>query len=119
MSICFNFATQRLKAGGAALVVLLSLIAAPASHAQAAQPMRAFSAGSLMFGMSPEQAAAVLGVPLTYVRGRAGDELFLAIPDVKGSALSMRSDALYLQFRHGRLSGWKGDWGTAKPLVGW
>jgi hypothetical protein len=76
-------------------------------------------AGALTFGMSPEEAATALGVPLTYVRGRAGNELFLAIPNVKGSALSIRSDALYLQFRRGRLAGWKGDWGTAKPWVGW
>jgi hypothetical protein len=49
------------------------------------------------------------------VRGRPGNELLLAIPNVKGSALSIRSDALYLQFRKGRLSGWKGDWGTITP----
>jgi hypothetical protein len=119
MSKGFNFLMRRLNAGGAAaLLALAVLMAAPAPDA-AAQPIRSF-AGSLMFGMSPEEAAAALGVPLTYVRGRAGDELFIAIPNVKGSALTIRSDALYLQFRHGRLSGWRGDWGTAKPpLVGW
>jgi len=119
MSKGFNFLMRRLNAGGAAaLLALAVLMAAPAPDA-AAQPIRSF-AGSLMFGMSPEEAAAALGVPLTYVRGRAGDELFIAISNVKGSALTIRSDALYLQFRHGRLSGWRGDWGTAKPpLVGW
>ena len=69
----------------------------------------------LIFGMSSEEASQALGVPLNYVRGRAGDELFLAIPNVKGSALSIRSDGLYLQFRKGRLQGWKGDWGTVRP----
>jgi hypothetical protein len=54
-------------------------------------------------------------VPLYYVRGRRGNELLAAIPNVKGSALSSRSDALYLQFRKGRLTGWKGDWGTIRP----
>jgi hypothetical protein len=69
----------------------------------------------LSFGMSPDQASWVLGVPLNYVRGRPGNELFLATPNVKGSALSQRSDGLYLQFRKGRLTGWKGDWGTIRP----
>jgi len=41
--------------------------------------------------------------------------LLLALPNVKGAALASRSDGLYLQFRNGRLSGWKGDWGTIRP----
>ncbi len=69
----------------------------------------------LSFGMTPDEAAQSLGVPLLYVRGRPGNELLLAIPNVKGSALSVRSDGLYLQFRKGRLTGWKGDWGTIRP----
>jgi hypothetical protein len=67
------------------------------------------------FGMTPEQVATALGVGLLYVHGRPGDELLLAIPNVKGATLASRSDGLYLQFRHGRLSGWKGDWGTIRP----
>src|SRR5271156_3379813 len=78
------------------------------------------TAAPLSFGMSIDEASAALGAPLSYVRGRPGDELLLAIPNVKGNALAIRSDGLYLQFRHGRLSGWKGDWGTEKPVgVGW
>ena len=74
----------------------------------------------LTFGMSIDEASTALGVPLSYVRGAPGNELLLALPNVKGSALAIRSDALYLQFRRGRLSGWKGDWGTARPaVVGW
>jgi hypothetical protein len=69
----------------------------------------------LAFGMTPDQAAQALGVDLLYVRGRPGDELLVALPNVKGATLAYRSDALYLQFRHGRLSGWKGDWGTIRP----
>jgi len=69
----------------------------------------------LSFGMTPEQVSQTLGVPLWSVRVRHGDELLLAIPNVKGSALSFRSDGLYLQFRRGRLTGWKGDWGTIRP----
>jgi hypothetical protein len=83
----------------------------------AAQPV---AGGPLSFGMNIDEVSAALGVPLSYVRGRPGDELLLALPNVKGNALAIRSDGLYLQFRQGRLSGWKGDWGTAKPVgVGW
>jgi hypothetical protein len=69
----------------------------------------------LSFGMSAEQASQSLGVPLNYVRGRPGDELLVALPNVKGAALASRSDGLYLQFRRGKLTGWKGDWGTIRP----
>ena len=69
----------------------------------------------LTFGMTPDQAAQALGVQLYYVRGRPGDELLAALPNVKGATLASRSDGLYLQFRHGHLSGWKGDWGTIRP----
>jgi hypothetical protein len=69
----------------------------------------------LAFGMTPDQAAQALGVDLLYVRGHTGNELLVALPNVKGATLASRSDALYLQFRHGRLSGWKGDWGTIRP----
>jgi hypothetical protein len=69
----------------------------------------------LNFGMNADQASQALGVPLNYVRGRPGNELFVALPNVKGSALASRSDGLYLQFRRGKLAGWKGDWGTIRP----
>ncbi len=69
----------------------------------------------LAFGMNVDQASQVLGTTLVYISGRPGDEMFLALPNAKGSALSDRRDGLYLQFRHGRLDGWKGDWGTSRP----
>jgi len=69
----------------------------------------------LSFGMDAGTVAQVLGTTLIYVRGRPGDEMFLALPNVKGAALSDRKDGLYLQFRRGRLTGWKGDWGSNRP----
>jgi hypothetical protein len=69
----------------------------------------------LNFGMTPDEVSHVLGVPLYYVRGRPGNELLLALPNLRGAALSSRSDGLYLQFRKGHLTGWKGDWGTIRP----
>jgi hypothetical protein len=89
-------------------ITLLMLAMPGVSHAQ--QP-----SVPLMFGMTPDQASQALGVALFYVRGRPGNELLVALPNVKGATLASRSDGLYLQFRRGKLSGWKGDWGTIRP----
>jgi hypothetical protein len=64
----------------------------------------------LMFGMTIEQAAAALNAPLKYIRGKPGDEVFAA-PRFAGAGYFDRHDQLFLQFRNGRLTGWKGDWG--------
>jgi hypothetical protein len=114
--------TRRLGVGlvTAALVFanLTGVSTGASASYKAAQPVAL--GAPLTFGMSPDEVSAVLGVPLSYVRGSRGNELLLALPNVKGSALTIRSDGLYLQFRRGRLSGWKGDWGTARPpFVGW
>jgi hypothetical protein len=97
------------------LAFALTLMIAGAAHAQP----QTYGAGPgnipLMFGMDVDQVSQALGVPLNYIRGRRGNELYLALPNVKGMTLSSRSDGLYLQFRKGRLSGWKGDWGTIRP----
>ncbi len=64
----------------------------------------------LAFGMDAESAATALGAPLTYVSGSPGNETFAVIRMVNGDGFLFRKDPLYLQFRHGRLTGWKGDW---------
>lgn len=65
----------------------------------------------LVFGMDAEDAAQALGVPLNYIKGRPGNEIYLAFRDFGGSGLFPHRHRLYLQFRGGRLAGWKGDWG--------
>ena len=66
----------------------------------------------LAFGMDARDAAGALGTPLTYVSGRPGNEIYLAFRHSGGSGFFPRNDRLYLQFRKGRLAGWKGDWGS-------
>jgi hypothetical protein len=63
----------------------------------------------LAFGMSAQDAATVLGVPLDYVSGPPGNEVLAAVRPSSG--YFNREPRLFLQFRAGRLSGWKGDWG--------
>jgi hypothetical protein len=64
----------------------------------------------LAFGMDVEHAARALGTPLNYLRGRPGNEIYLAFR-YGGGGLFPEHHRLYLQFRRGRLTGWKGDWG--------
>ena len=65
----------------------------------------------LAFGMDAESAERALGSPLNYVSGRPGNEVFLAFRNLGGGGLFFNKHRLYLQFRNGRLAGWKGDWG--------
>ncbi|MGX1167374.1 hypothetical protein AB7M16_003640 [Bradyrhizobium sp. USDA 372] len=65
----------------------------------------------LAFGMDAEQTARALGQPLQYVRGRPGHEIYLALRNIGGSRLIPSRHRLFLQFRHGRLAGWKEDYG--------
>jgi len=69
------------------------------------------NATPLVFGMDAEDASRALGQPLSYISGRAGNEIYLAIRNIGGSGLLNHRHRLFLQFRKGRLTGWKGDWG--------
>jgi glucose/arabinose dehydrogenase len=65
----------------------------------------------LAFGMDVETVSRALQEPLSYLRGPPGGEIYLAHRNLGGSGLFNHHDRLYLQFRNGRLAGWKGDWG--------
>jgi hypothetical protein len=73
----------------------------------------------LAFGMDVEDVARVLNTPLRYISGRRGNEIYLAIRNTSGTILSFRRDPLYLQFRKGRLTGWKGDSSYYTPFLLW
>lgn len=65
----------------------------------------------LSFGMDVAATSRALGQPLQYVRGGPGNEIYLALRNNGGSGLINHHHRLFLQFRQGRLAGWKGDWG--------
>jgi hypothetical protein len=65
----------------------------------------------LAFGMDAADVSHALGSPLNYISGRPGDEIYLAFRHIGGNPLLFKNDRLYLQFRQGRLAGWKADWG--------
>jgi hypothetical protein len=108
--------THRIPLAAISLAIFSPIWVTPAP-AQPLVPMDApftatlSNAAPLVFGMPADAAAQALGVPLIYVKGRPGDEIYLAYRDIGGSGLFPRKDRLFLQFRKGRLTGWKGDWG--------
>jgi hypothetical protein len=107
---------MRIMTFGPAAILAVALAGAAFSPARAQQSNLAVADNTpLSFGMDADEASRALGTNLSYVGGRRGNELYLALPNVRGAALSSRSDGLYLQFRRGRLAGWKGDWGTVRP----
>ena len=65
----------------------------------------------LLFGMDVSEASVALHQPLQYVSGPPGGEIYLALRNLGGSGLINHHDRLFLQFRNGRLAGWKEDYG--------
>ena len=65
----------------------------------------------LAFGMTVDETSRALGEPLQHVSGRPGNEIFLALRNLGGSGLVKNQHRLFLQFRAGRLTGWKEDYG--------
>ncbi|UWU92392.1 hypothetical protein [Bradyrhizobium sp. CB1015] len=95
------------------MLLSLSAQAEPVGAVPPRQPFVATLSNNipLAFGMDAEQTARALGQPLQYVRGRPGHEIYLALRNIGGSGLIPHRHRLFLQFRHGRLAGWKEDYG--------
>ena len=64
----------------------------------------------LAFGMSREQAAAALGLPLVYDSGRHGSEIYVVDGNADIPGFYSVGKHLFLKFRNGSLTGWKYDW---------
>jgi hypothetical protein len=100
-----------MKISVAPLLLAIALFAAAPATASTASSFTSLPNTPLAFGMDVEEVARVLGQPLRYVSGRPGNEIYLAFRNTSGNGLFPRRDLLYLQFRKGRLTGWKGDAG--------
>jgi hypothetical protein len=99
-------------AAAAALGLILTAAPALAQDQPAHQPFTVMLSNTapLVFGMTVEEAATALNTTLKYIRGAPGDEVFAARRFASAGYFDRR-DQLFLQFRNGRLTGWKGDWG--------
>jgi hypothetical protein len=71
----------------------------------------------LAFGMTPDEVSAVLGAPLVYVSGPRGSEVLLFEKRARTPGIYPVGDRIFLQFRQGRLTGWKRDWGIPRGTV--
>jgi len=93
------------------------ILTAAAVLAALAGPARAQSNVSpLAFGMTPQEVAAALGSPLAYVSGRPGNEVLSAVYDAGIPWFYPSEERIVLQFRRGRLTGWKRDWVVRGPF---
>jgi hypothetical protein len=84
---------------------LLAVVGA-ASRAEA----QSTNISPLAFGMTPQDAASALGSQLVYVRGKPGSEVFVTLRDAGIPSFYRGEELIFLQFRRGRLTGWKKDW---------
>ena len=69
----------------------------------------------LAFGMTPAEASLALGLPLAYHSGRHGSEIYVAADRAGIPGFYPTHFANALQFRNGRLTGWKKDWNLERP----
>jgi len=90
------------------LIIALSLLTAGAAQAgQAAyQPYN----DPLVFGMTPEDVARVVDAPLIYLSGARGSERYLVERAASVPGFYPVDTRIVLQFRRGRLTGWRRDW---------
>jgi hypothetical protein len=73
----------------------------------------------LAFGMTVEEAQAAIGVPLIHYASSNGSQIFVVYgtPAIPGAYPS--DSAMALQFRKGRLTGWKKDWSMRRSWYFW
>jgi len=60
--------------------------------------------------MTPNEASFALGLPLIHYSGRRGSELYYATDRAGIPGFYPTEFGIALQFRRGRLTGWKKDW---------
>src|SRR5262245_40011382 len=64
----------------------------------------------LIFGMTPQEVEHVVQAPLIYLSGRRGSERYLIERMSTVPGIYPVDTRIVLQFRHGRLTGWRRDW---------
>jgi hypothetical protein len=69
----------------------------------------------LEFGMTPEVVSTALGVPIVHVSGSSGNEIYYAEKPTLIPSLFTSDNQLWLQFRNGKLTGWKSDYKRGGP----
>jgi hypothetical protein len=91
-----------------AFAVLLGSLPLGATAARAGN--YSFYNDPLVFGMTPQQVESVVQAPLIYLSGPRGSERYMIerMSSVRG--IYPVDTRIVLQFRRGRLTGWRRDW---------
>src|SRR5689334_9060238 len=94
--------------------ILLTALAVAFGALPAAAPARAGSYGftndPFVFGMTREQVESVVQAPLVYLSGPRGSERFIVERMSSVPGIYPVDTRIILQFRRGRLTGWRRDW---------
>ena len=91
------------------LIVVLALLgiqAVPAAQAGTS----GFGNDPLVFGMSREDVEQVVQAPLVYLSGARGSERYIIRRPSSVPGFYPVDTLIVLQFRRGRLTGWRRDW---------
>lgn len=93
-------------------LVLIALLCLGASVAQAGEVKYHPSSYNdpLIFGMTPDEVARVVEAPLIYLSGSPGSERYLVERPASVPGFYSVDTHIVLQFRRGRLTGWRRDW---------
>jgi hypothetical protein len=96
--------------GRAAQIVLLSLAVALAAATPARAGNVSFYNDPLVFGMTVDQVERAVQAPLVYLSGPRGSERFIVERMSSVPGIYPVDSRIILQFRRGRLTGWRRDW---------
>ena len=92
------------------VLIALALLAAPSAQAGYGGRNFGFYNDPLVFGMTKDQVARVVDAPLIYLSGARGSERFLVERPATVPGFYPVDTSIVLQFRRGRLTGWRRDW---------
>ena len=92
------------------VLIALALLAAPSAQAGYGGRNFGFYNDPLVFGMTKDQVARLVDAPLIYLSGARGSERYLVERRATVPGFYPVDTRIVLQFRRGRLTGWRRDW---------
>jgi len=91
------------------VLILLLLMPTATLAASPQRPLGSYN-DPLLFGMTPNEVVQLVGAPLIYLSGSRGSERYMIERMSTVPGFYPVDARLILQFRRGRLSGWRRDW---------
>ena len=92
------------------MLIALLYLAAGAAHASEVKYHPNSYNDPLIFGMTPDEVARAVEAPLIYLSGPRGSERYLVARPASVPGFYPVDTHIVLQFRRGRLAGWRRDW---------